>query len=327
MSPEIESQSTEDVYEVVGGDDGRTPESMAQFLEQLESGWEYPALATLNLEPDPTPVLDPPAIGDELDEPDPVVEGQDPPPTPVVTPPATPTEGHVLVNGKEIPLEDIQRLYDFDQFLRQNPDAAQRVQAAVQPVVPAPADPPAPANQEVALTPPEFLDLEDPAQKFMWDSYVRTQTELAQINQRDSIRERQVSQSRAVADMDQALTQWKTAHPNFNEDQIIEVRKHAAQMNVIDSLLATSSTPVDALVRAMDLAALDNPTLRTVYLDPEIHKTQTAKQRSDTRKGKLSSLGGGSGSAPRTSTTPRPMSDREATAQFAKELADSFQNQ
>jgi hypothetical protein len=320
MSPEVDPQNSSDehYFEVTGADDGRTPEAMEDFIKGLNESFEYPALATLNLEPDPAPELDPsgPLASDEPEE-DSEEEEEVP-----ETPPATPSD-HVLINGQEVPLSDVQRLYEFDQYLRSNPDAAERVQAAVKPTVPAA---PAPPTNET-LTPPEFLDLEDPAQKFMWDSYVRTQTDLAAIKQRDEIREQSNVQARATADMDQALAQWTAAHPNFNDDQIIAVRKHAAEMNVIGSLMATSSSPVAALARAMDLAALDNPDLRSIYLDPETHKTQTRKQKQATTKSKLNALGGSSGSAPRTTSTPRPMTDKQARDQFAKELSDSFQNQ
>lgn len=323
MTPEVDPQNANDehYFEVTGTDDGRTGESMDAFIKDLEKSFEYPALATLNLEPDPIEEPDP---APELDPTDPDPEADPDPEEPEELEGGTETPGTVLVNGKEISLEDIQRLYEFDQHLRANPDVAERVQAAVKPAVPPATETTPPADQ--GLTPPEWMDLEDPQQKFMWDQHVATQTTLATLQQRDAAAEQQRINTQAVTDMDAALTVWKAAHPNFNEDQIVEVRKHAADMNIITSLMATT-TPQQALVRAMDLAALDKPELRTLYLDPEQHKIKTRQQRSTERKGKLNALGGSTGSVPRTSTTPRPMTDREATAQFAKELEESFQNQ
>lgn len=327
MTPDpIIPQANEDVFEVIGADDGRDPASMDQFIESLEQSFEYPSLATIGqtdeqiaaeiLGNEGQEVPDEEDEDEEIVPPVPPVEG-DPPPE---VPPALPAD-HVLVNGQPVPIADIQRLYEFDQYLRSNPDAAARVQQAVQPAVPTPESTP-PANQE--LTPPDFLDMEDPAHKFMWESHVAQQKQLAAFQQQTVAQAQQAAVERANADMALALERWKTSHPNFNEDQIIEVRKHAASMNVIDSLMATSTTPVDALVRAMDLAAIDNPDLRNVYLDTS-HKTPSRKQQSATRKGKLNALGGTSGSVPRTTTPSRPQTDREAIDEFAKGLAESFQ--
>lgn len=330
MAPEIEGQEVEPFQQIVPE---ASQESIDDFIKSLETDFEYPALSALGRTDAEIAdeIVDPPEEPNDEEDNDtppevpPVDEGQSQPPA-SDTPPSLPAD-HVLVNGIPVALADLQRLHEFDQFLRNNPDAAARVQAAVQPPVPPSTETPAPANQEVALTPPEFLDLEDPAQKFMWDSYVAQQKQIEAISARDVARDTAAAQAKINSEMDQALLQWKTAHPNFNEDQINSVRRHAADMNVIDSLIATTPSPVAALVRAMDLAALDDPDLRTVYLTPETPPTPTRHQRSTTRKGKLNSLGGGSGSVPRTTTTPRAQSDREAIDQFAKELGESFQNQ
>lgn len=324
--PEIANQQNdEDFYQIVAGDDQRTPESMDSFIQSLEEKFEYPELSTLSGLNKTDEEIAAEILGDEGLE----VDDEDEeiiPPTAETPPPADPENpsallpDHVLVNGNQVPLADVQRLWEFDKFLRENPEAAQRVQAAVQPVVPA-AETPPPANQE--LTPPEWMDLEDPQQKFMWDQHVQTQQTLATIAQRDAAARQAEITQRATTDMATALSQWTAAHPNINEDQIEKVRAHAAEMNIIGSLMATSSTPVQALVRAMDIAALDDPDLRTVYLTPEV-KTPTRQQRSTTRKGKLNALGGSSGSVPRTTTPSRPQTDQEAREQFAAGLAESF---
>jgi hypothetical protein len=249
------------------------------------------------------------------------------PPLQTDPPPAADTDSDlfVTVRGQQVPIADIERLHEFDQFLRSNPDAAQRVQAAVsKPVVPEPAAPAEPAN-EVA-TPPEFLDLDDPVHKFLWEQSQTQQKELLSIRQADIARQQEEINRRAVADMDVALTRFRSAHPNFNDDQIESLRQHSASMNIIGAVMATTPDPVSALVRVLDLGAMDNEDLRTIYLaPPETPKETTQRQKSSSRKGKLNALGGSSGSVPRTSSSPRPMSDRDAIDQFAKELSDSFQ--
>lgn len=330
--PIIPQSTDEDFYQIVAGVDGQTPESMEAFIANLEKDFEYPELSTLSGATKTDEEIAAEILGNEgqeIEDENEEITPTDPPASPVtgeVTPPVPPIEptllpDHVMVNGKQVSLADVQRLYEFDQFLRENPETAQRVQAAVQPVVPVAAETPAPANQE--LTPPEWMDLEDPAQKFMWDSHVANQNTLLALQEQNARDAQERINAQARADMDVALQRWTAAHPNFNEDQIEAVRKHGAEMNIWAAVNATSPDPVTSLVRVMDIAALDDPALRTVYLTPEV-KTPTRQQRSTTRKGKLNSLGGSSGSVPRTTTPSRPLTDREAIDQFAAGLAESI---
>lgn len=334
MSPEIESQQSDDGYEVIGANDGRDSTAMDQFIASLEGEFQYPefvhgadgksdeqiAAEILNGEGQEE-------VDDETvdDTPTPV----EPPPAPatgdVTPPPTTPQPDHVLVNGQSVPLADIQRLYEFDQYLRNNPDAASRVQQAVAtPTVP-PAVQPTPAPPADEVKPPDFLDMDDPAHKFMWESHLEQQRQLQSFQQMQAAREQEALNQKALSEMDTALSKFRSLHPNFNDDQITEMRRHAASMNIASAVMATTVNPVDGFVRILDLAAMDHPDLRTVYLTPAESPTPTRKQRSTERKGKLNSLGGSSGSIPRTTTTPRPVTDREAIDEFAKGLAESFQ--
>jgi hypothetical protein len=333
--PEIESQQTDDnVYEVIGANDGRDSTSMDQFIATLEQEFQYPEFARSVAKTDEeiaAEILN--GEGQEEIEDETVDDTQtpvEPPPAPVegsTQPPATSPAppDTVLVNGKPVAMADLQRLYEFDQYLRNNPEAAQRVQQAVttiQPPVPA-ADPPKPPNE--VITPPDFLDMDDPAHKFMWESHLEQQRQLQSFQQQTAAREQEALNNKALSEMDTALSKFRSLHPNFNDDQITEMRRHAANMNIASAVMATTVNPVDGFVRILDLAAMDHPDLRTVYLAPAESPTPTRKQRSTERKGKLHSLGGSSGSVSRTTTTPRPVTDREAIDQFAQGLAESFQ--
>lgn len=317
MAPDI---PTEHVMDIIPEASAETIEA---FVASLQDDFEYPALTHLSstsedFEPEDeeiddaehdeeeTPANDSPASGDD-DEP---------------SDPSALPDGFILIKGQPVAITDVERLYDFDQFLRSDPDASERVAQAVKPIVPTPT--PAPASQE--LTPPEWMDLEDPQQKFMWDSHVANQNTLAAVAQQAQQREQELSNQRAVADMDVALTRFRSAHPNFNDDQITALRLHARDMNIIGAVMATAPNQVDGFVRTMDLAAMDSPDLRSIYLTPETPSTPTRQQKSATRKRQLNALGGSSGSAPRTSPAKRPMSDREAIEQMAAGLAESFQS-
>lgn len=294
-------------------------ESIDDFLKTLEADFDYPALSHLSSTPadviDPTPAEE---IDEETDDNEPV-----PPVVPdEITDPVQPQT--VLVNGQQVPLADVQRLWEFDQFLRSNPDAAERVQQAVTPPqspVPPAAETP-PANE---VTPPEFLDLEDPKDKFFWDQILANKQQLDTFTRQAQQIAEAESQRRYTEDAECAVANFRTQHPNFNDDQILSLRQHARDMNIIGALAATTSNLIDAFSRNLELAAMDSPDLRTIYLTPEEPPVPTTRQRSDTRKSKLNSLGGSSGSVPRTTPVSRPMSDREATDQFAAGLAEAFQ--
>jgi hypothetical protein len=323
MSPEnINQQDPDQIYEIVPEANQETIDS---FLASLEGEFDYPAFTHLSStqtdEEIASEIVEEEETPDEVDD---EVPPPTPPPAPPVQDPPVTAPDTVLVNGNPVPLADIQRLYEFDQYLRQNPDAAERVQQAVtvrEPAVPTPAAAAPPANE---VTPPDFLDMDDPAHKFMWESHLAQQQQLQQFTQQNIQREQEALNQKAMAEMDTALSRFRSAHPNLNDDQIIQIRKHGAEMNIASAVMATTVNPVDGFVRILDLAALDTPDIRSTYLDTEVKKTPTTRQRSTERKGKLNALGGSSGSVPRTTTTPRPVTDREAIDQFAQGLAESL---
>lgn len=257
------------------------------------------------------------------------------------TDPATPssaTPEFIEVNGQQIPKADIQRLYEFDKFLRANPDAAQRVQAAIPPPAAAPPaggppnvpTPPTPANQVEEWKdpePPDFLDLDDPAQKFQWDTHVSTQKALFDRDQRDKqlfaqqAQDRQAQTTRqAAVDMGTALEQFKQAHPNLNEDDIATIRKSAGPF--VSGMLA-QLPPVQALVRSMEVGGMMDDDMRTKLTDPTI-RTQSEKTKTRHRKARLGELSGSPRSAPKTEARPQFTSDKDFVNAIAQELSESM---
>lgn len=325
-----------DEYQLVSHAPEDTIES---FIDKLSEGWEYPTDAHTG--DTPPAVIDqqvtPPEDEEDDDPDDPLVPEPDATPDPNATPTTAIEPETVKVNGVAVPLADVQRLYEFDQFLRSNPDASQRVAAAISndqptPAAPAaeqptvPAQTPAPAAP-ASVTPPDFLDLEDPAQKFLWDSHVATQTELATIRQQGQQQAQALADRQAQVDASEAIAKFRTDHPNFNDDQITTLRQHAAQMNIVGSLLATSPTPVAALHRNLELAALDHADSRTLFLAaPDTSRTPTREQHSRRRKSALNAIGGGGGAVPKTNTAPKPQTDRQAIDEFARQLAETYQS-
>lgn len=271
---------------------------------------------------------------DEIDEPDPdeVVE-----PGPEGTPtPEAGADDDFEVNGQRISRADVIRLHNFDQYLRNNPDAAQRVNDAIATPPPAPGgqppvsttpEPSSAVTEYEAPEPPDFMDLDDPAQKFQWDTHIATQKVLfdqSQAQQRffaQQAETQRVAQTRqAETDMASALTVFKTQHPNLNDDDIVNIRKAAGPF--VPAMLAQLPA-VEALTRSMEVGGMMDETLRAKLLDPEF-RTRSAKEQTRHRKRISGQISGSPRSAPKGETArPTFTSDKD----FLNHLAEGFREQ
>lgn len=282
--------------------------------------------------------------GEEEDDDDDDEEVTDPAPTgePTGTASTATTDGtpdFIEFNGKQIPKADIQRLYEFDQYLRANPDAAQRVQAAIPapttPAVGGPSDiPPAPVQTSAVKefeepTPPEWMDLDDPQTKWQWDNHVagqkatfdQAQQQQQFLAQQQTERTAQTNRQ-AAADMGIALDKFKASHPNLNEDDIVAVRKAAGPF--VSGMLA-QLPPVDALVRSMEVGGMMDEDLRAKLTDSTV-RTPSEKNKARHRKARLGELSGSGRSAPKTDTArPTFTSDKDFINAIAQELSESMQ--
>lgn len=284
---------------------------------------------------------------EETDEPfDPAsLQGTDPDeagepqnaPTPTATDAPTSDDFFTLPNGGQISKADAERLHQFDQFLRANPDAAQRVQAAIPAPAPATGGQPdvptstAPADQTPtfeAPEPPEWMDLEDPEKKWQWDNHVDGLKARFDIEQRTNAQfarqatERQETvQRQAAADMSTALDRFKQAHPNLNEDDLVSIRKAAGPF--VSGMLAQLS-PVDALFRSMEVGGMMDDDLRGKLMDTSV-RTPTEKTRTRHRKARLGELSGSARSAPKTESRPVLNSDKDLINALAQEFSETMQ--
>ncbi len=248
------------------------------------------------------------------------------------------------INGQQFAREDIERLYNFDQYMRSNPDVAQRVNAAIagqgptgQATVPDPSqattdqgrtEPPV-VEEWKDPEPPEFLDLEDPAQKFQWDTHVATQKALFNNEQRqrqffaqqaEQTNRRNVQQ--AQQDMATALASFKQVHPNLNEDDIAKIRNLAGPF--VEGMMKQLPA-VEALSRSMEVAGMMDNDLRDKLMDTTV-RTKTEKQQSRHRKGRLGEISGAGRSAPRTEQArPAFTSDKEFLNALASEFSEHMQ--
>lgn len=303
-----------------------TPEDMDAFLKSLEADFEFqPSLSINQLF-----TREPPATNQDGDEPEEPADGDGETPAPEGE--EGDEDDYVTVNGVQVPKADIQRLYEFDQYLRTNQDAAQRVAQALATPTGESTVPPAtpPASEEPATftppEPPEHLDLDDPQIKTLWDMHVATLQQSWQdreyVKQTTATiaadRQRDAS-ARAAAHMEQALATFRGQFANLNDDDIAVIRREAGPLL---PAMMQQLPPVEALRRSMEVAAWANSDVRPKLVDPEL-KTTTTHQRSQRRKQALGSIAGTPRSAPKTDSRPQYQNDREMVQQVADAIAES----
>ncbi len=251
--------------------------------------------------------------------------------TPEGTEPTTTGDDVFVINGQEFAREDIERLYNFDQYLRNNPDKAEAVNAALSAPATAPTGQPAVSTPEseatsfVAPEPPEQLDLEDPQTKFFWDQHVDSRRtiweqgrQIAQTAASVQQRQQAIIDAQARADMDTALSSFRQKFPGLNDDDISSIRQEAAPL--LPSLMQ-KLPPLHALERSMEIAAWSDAEMRP-KLEAET-PTPTTRQRSTTRKQRLGAISGSPRSAPKVEGRPVYHSDRDMVNEFAAALNDA----
>jgi hypothetical protein len=244
-------------------------------------------------------------------------------------------EDFVTVNGNQIARADIQRLYEFDKYLRANPAAAQRLAAALpeptgESTVPATGETSPPTNQDYQEpVKPEWLDDDDPQQKFVWESMVSLQkSQFETTRQQQQFLAQQQSfqveqnQRQAAADMAQAIATFREQYPGLNEDDLASIRKDAVPFV---KPMMEQLPPVEALRRSMEVAAYANTDMRQKL--EMANPNPTNKQKSQTRKAKLGSLSSSPRSAPKEVTRPSFSSDRDMVNAIAHEISDQMGNQ
>lgn len=310
-------------------------EELQQWLTSVGDGAEI-VLPSLNIGETP-----PRMQGDDDEEIEPGTDTPDDDDTPQ-EPPApeeTTDADYFTINGNRFERADIERLYNFDQYMRANPDVAQRVNDAIvtsptreTPPAGSPPVPEAPAETSAefeAPEPPDFLDLEDPVHRFQWESHVGN---LKALHDRDQQTNRAFAQMaadrqaqterQAATDMQQALATFTEAHPNLNDDDIAKIRQAAAPF--VEGMLK-QLPPVEALARSMEVAAVMDNDIRDKMMDPTV-KTQTDKQRSRHRKERLGQISGSPRSAPRTEPSrPAYTSDKEMLNDLAAAFSEQMQ--
>lgn len=221
------------------------------------------------------------------------------------------TQPTVRIGDTDVPVEEVRAYYELGKQIREN---------GLTPPAPAPTVTPEPTPTPVE--PPAWIDKDDEVQMGLWEANQALITRIDDLEGTTKATADTFARQVAVQQFTTALTQFRTAYPNLDDTDLALVRPHAAQL--LPAIQSVEADPIAAMKRAMYLAALDIEGTRGKVIEAQV---RTSQDKSKTRKQKISSLGGTSGSAPRTGT-PRlhPRNDREAVDAFAKEISESFQS-
>jgi hypothetical protein len=213
--------------------------------------------------------------------------------------------------GLKITRDQAKSFAEFQQFLVENPEIAEAVYGVVAgsgtgatstaptPTVGAP-------EPTTAAEPPADLDLDDPVQARLWQELQSVRQEIATVRSEaanaTSVLDSQ-AQANSTALINRAKASYQQQH-NLTAEEMAEIDLVAGRLGVLPALLAPvdhvtgvprKADPLRALETAYDLAAWQIPKIR----DAQIAAFQEQARESATRKRKLSSLGGSSGSVPR----------------------------
>src|SRR3974390_2748155 len=230
-------------------------------------------------------------------------------------PEAAPVEAEwISIDGRDLRVAEARSMLGRRQSLATHREKAGAVRRAVEDDPPPPAPPAEP-------TPPEWMDLDDPSQRFMWEQFKTQATQIRSLQEQQSQTAAESARARAITEVNVALDTFRQSHPELTESDVQEVRTHAVALNIIGGLSQTR-TGTDAVLKALDIAYLDHPDF-AAKAKGEPTAAEAKAQKNAQRKQKLAGLSGSSGSAARQpEEQPKPTTDREAKAQAAKWLSE-----
>jgi hypothetical protein len=263
--------------------------------------------------PTPPPDLDQPAAEPATEEPQ---------TAPEVPPSSTPPESIDFGDGLKLDREQARIYAEFHQFLQDNPEFAEVSRDAWIKVQKDKEEPPTPIV-------PEELDLDDPNVKFLWDQLQSTRQDLDAALQRITSSEAVIStQAQATTEslVNRAVASFQKQH-DLSPDQMNQIRGVASRLEVLPSLMAPVD-PITGQARKVDPLAAIESALDTAYWsmpeyrDAELERLTEQRAADDKRKRNLSSLGGSSGSVPRT--PPKPQTKEELRQAMVAEITEAM---
>ena len=231
---------------------------------------------------------------------------------------------YVLLGDQRIPRARVEAYLAFDQRLQSDPELAKLLSDYVQGGGQPPSQQQAPAQPDPLSTlPEEYRD--DPAILAVVQLMQQQMVPLTeQVQRLQAITQQQYddlavrNQRDLTAAVDRSIAQFQAAK-KLTGEEVTELRKIAADMNVADGLFNKYQDAHVATEKALELAYYSTEKFR----QREFQVSQQAQQQATRRKQNLNALGGTSGSSPRT--TPAPVSAEARRQAMLAEVGSMFQ--
>ncbi len=250
---------------------------------------------------------------------------------PVVTAPVDTPPSVIAIGDREIPLDDINTLLQFQDFLRSNPDKAATIGKIIrgENVVPSTPEPspiapsiPEPSTPQL----PDGFDPDDPVHKFMLDQFSRLNETVSSLTNLTQQQVQNMQKQKAQADMDLALSRFRSNHTDFTDDDITHIRQKTAELGIVGALVRQhESNPSEGIVKALEAGMWNVESIRNKLYNSR--PTPTVDSTTKSRQSKLSALSGSSGSTTRVEPRPRLDSDSAMKDAIAKAVEPLFAGQ
>jgi hypothetical protein len=234
------------------------------------------------------------------------------------TPEQTPDDSLDLGFGK-IDKAKIKQLYDFEQFLLQNPEVAVRINEVLrQPAINVPVTattPPPPPEPTI----PDFIDQDDPAQLYLVKEIQRLNDQYAQV----AADFQQRRQQEDIAAYERAKTAWNAKY-NFSAEELSSIEQEAGNLRIMAGLITGGMTIEQATDRTLDTALRSIPEIYDRYL---AQRTAAQKQRDSQDQVKKNKLGALAGRTGVTSVPVPPVTQAEKRQAMVSDIAAALNNE
>lgn len=275
--------------------DDQTPESLFEQAMAKIHSMEAPPQPPTEPEPtsEPTPPVPPTEPTEPTSEPTPPAEPTPEPGEP--TPPAEPTADDNLITLGEIKLskEDAKRYYEFEQFLKANPGAADginRYLATYTPGQPPPAPTPPPEPEL-----PEFIDKEDPQTQYLISELQSLRQQQAQL----IALQQQRAEQENLAAYNRARDSWNSSY-NFSPEELAKIEQTGADLGIMGGMIVNQRLTIEqATAKTLDVALRSLPEVYDRYIAERTNSQRQADNErvkaDQERQKKLGALAGRTG--------------------------------
>jgi hypothetical protein len=219
---------------------------------------------------------------------------------------------YITLGDNKITKTDAQRYYEFEQFLKQNPEVAERINEAlrVQPIEQAKVEPVTPEPL------PDFIDETDPSTAYL----------LAELNK---LRDQQTTfvkdfqdrkQREDQASYESARDQWAAKY-NFSPEEVRSIEQEGANLRIMPGLILNGMSIQAATDKTLDTALRSIPEIYDRY---NASRNQAERVRDNADKLKQSKLSALAGKTGISSVPVAPATPAEKRSAMVDEIASAL---